>query len=523
MNSSTAIVSMRKTCARAARNSLMKLLLKGNATIPDPMTTTNLEQAPNQAGFGSLVSFGRPTEQPSPFPMECLPGIAGVMAAEISRCSTCQNDALSAASILGTISAAIGASAILESGHGRNVRGNLFILPVAASGTGKSETFQRATKPLRDAELRRLDDWERNVAPSILARQRVLEREQRRLLRTSEGADLLRMETIEKDIASTYRELAARPCFLVGDATKEKLAEIMAGQPREVLASMSPEARGILQIIDGKYSGGDDFDFYCSGYSGDLISIDRVKNQNRILLRQPCLAITWMVQPDVLATLLQRRAITDGGLLPRFLLFDTLAEPRERGEEEEAFSPVIESNWTDHIEGILALRTSADVIRVELSEEARRVLLDFDNQTIRARRGNSLLVRWNHYIARWHENACKLALVLHAATYGSNLQGVVLSEETAHAAVSLMKWFLANQIGLLRSSFRDSAVHQAERLKRLLIAKGNRATMRDLGRGGFSELIVGELLSAYPESFRQQSIQNPNGGPRSTVISLHVE
>ena len=49
--------------------------------------------------------------------------------------------------MLGILSAAIGTGLQVKSGANRVTRGNLYILPSAESGSGKSETFRHRAKP----------------------------------------------------------------------------------------------------------------------------------------------------------------------------------------------------------------------------------------------------------------------------------------------------------------------------------------------------------------------------------------
>ena len=61
-------------------------------------------------------------------------------------------ETLAGCCVLGILSASIGAGLEVTSGPNRVTRGNIYIMPSAESGSGKSETFRHAAKPFFDYE-----------------------------------------------------------------------------------------------------------------------------------------------------------------------------------------------------------------------------------------------------------------------------------------------------------------------------------------------------------------------------------
>lgn len=53
------------------------------------------------------------------------------------------------------------------------------------------------------------------------------------------------------------------------------------------------------------------------------------------------------------------------------------------------------------------------------------------------------------FAARWCENACRIALVLHAIEHGSKAHVHQLSEATAKAAIAIMRWSSAQTLKVL--------------------------------------------------------------------------
>jgi hypothetical protein len=75
------------------------------------------------------------------------------------------------------LSATIGAGLQVRSGANRFTRGNLYILPSAESGSGKSETFRHFAKPFLQFEAERLKAWKVETLPGLLAEGDILESE----------------------------------------------------------------------------------------------------------------------------------------------------------------------------------------------------------------------------------------------------------------------------------------------------------------------------------------------------------
>ena len=108
----------------------------------DTQSSASAEPDPAPEGSGGFDGFADRGDEETQFPIECLPGAAGAMAREIARVATCQNQPLAAVSVLGVLSAALGASLEVVSGPNRKTGANLYLLAVAESGTGKTESVK---------------------------------------------------------------------------------------------------------------------------------------------------------------------------------------------------------------------------------------------------------------------------------------------------------------------------------------------------------------------------------------------
>ena len=102
-------------------------------------------------------------------------------------------ETLAGCCVLGIVSASIGAGLQITSGPNRFTRGNLYIMPSAESGSGKSETFRHAAKPFFIYERAAVERWQAETLPGLQAEADMLESEMGRLKKQA-GAGKLGLE-----------------------------------------------------------------------------------------------------------------------------------------------------------------------------------------------------------------------------------------------------------------------------------------------------------------------------------------
>ena len=150
-----------------------------------------------------------------------------------------------------------------------------------------------------------------------------------------------------------------------------------------------------------------------------------------------------MVQPDAARKAFNEESFTDSGLLPRFLIFDPKAEPQERYEQPSPIPVSIKNGWATLIRSLATTyRMNGDKPQaVRVSKDATNALTDYERENVRRRRRNGDLIDLAPFVARWTENAWKIALVLHAAQHGGTSHEVTLDATTAGNALEVMRWF----------------------------------------------------------------------------------
>jgi replicative DNA helicase len=390
----------------------------------------------------------------TPFPVDCLPGAAGDMSRAIAAAEHVPTS-LTGSCVLGILSASIGCGLEVRSGAQRKTRGNLFILASAQSGTGKSESFRHAVRPLHEYERDIIEAWRRDTLPGLQAERDLLESEINHLKKQAGKKDT----GIERE--ATRRELEEKkarlleldsmmqaPVLTVEDITTERLASLLAKRG-EVLASLSPDAGNIVSNLLGRYNKLDrtDESIYLKSYSGDYTRCDRI-GRDPVVLHQPCLTVLWLTQPDKLDTLLGERSLTDGGMIPRLLTCHTNCLPTHITGDQSGIPGEVLSAYDRLIRDLLkTYRQAAEAWTVEPEQQAMQLLTDHHNAIVDRRRSD--LKDVTSFAARWTEQAWRLSVVLHAAKHGASAHEHHLSAETATAAITIADWYAAQQLDIL--------------------------------------------------------------------------
>ena len=425
-----------------------------------------------------------------PFPLHCLPDSIGAMARAIADTERTP-ESLAGVCVLGFLSASIGAGLRVQSGPDRFTRGNLYTVASAESGSGKSETFRHAARPWVEFESETLERWKASTLPGLAAEKDILEAEIAKLKKrafNSAGADGAEERgEIKAQLEQKKAQLAAlestmhAPVFSVEDVTTERLAVILSVRG-ETSASLSPDAGAIVNNLLGRYSKLDrtDESVYLKAFSGDFCRIDR-QSREPVVLKAPCLSALWLVQPDKVETLLSEQSLTDGGLIPRLLICHTNAEARPILEGATGIPADVRDAYGRRIRDLLEVsRLAGEARTIQPSPEALAAMNAHFNGIV-ARR-HSDLRDVTTFAARWNEQAWRLAVCIHAGTWGRQAHDHALELDTAEAAIELAEWFAGQQLAIL-SKGRDAKRRETrDEVIALLVDNPKGITARDVQR-----------------------------------------
>ena len=258
-------------------------------------------------------------------------------------------------------------------------------------------------------------------------------------------------------------------------------------------------------------------------FSGDFCRVDR-QGRPPVVLQRPCLAALWLVQPDKVEKIFNKKFASEGGLLPRFLVCQVNCKPMpiDRRRAPESDEPL--RAWNALIASLLSTyRCSENRIVITPAAGAIKLLDDHHNRLVERRNGDLQFIE--SYVARWNEQAWRLALVLHAALWGPKAHRKRLSPETARNAIEVAKWFANQQLAKLVNGREASQQQLVDAVLRLCRAKPAGIKAKDVYR----KRLVDKPEAAH-DLLKQlevngvlvgQDVQPPGGGkPSRTYKAL---
>lgn len=435
---------------------------------------------------------------PEPCPIQALDGlIAGDMAREAARFAAVP-DALAVASVLGVASGAIGAGLRVSTWAG-DTGANLYVCAVARSGTGKDRCLNLVAAPIHSLEAKRIEAWRTDTVPDLEADLRIVKAEiaelEKAIKAKPEPETKQAIKKAERRRAEIEEDLASEPCLTIGDVTKEALGVALSRQPGEAAFAISSEARGIFNVIAGRYSGDGDEDLWCSGFSRTPVKVNRT-GRKTVALNGPCIAALLMVQPDAFRRAADRPEMAESGFLARFIPFDAKARPQKVRDQVAPVDHVIASQWAALIVKLVETfrDKGGEPVVINMEPEAEALLRAYANEIVERRETD--LADLDAFAARWAEIACRIALVLHAIEHGPEVASRPISSVTATRAYLLMEWFSREAVALLGDLAENRKRERRERLRSLLDGADNsEMTLRDLDRRhGFAREDVERII-----------------------------
>jgi hypothetical protein len=229
-----------------------------------------------------------------------------------------------------------------------------------------------------------------------------------------------------------------------------------------------------------------------------------------------------MLQPDKIRTILEKSNLTESGMLQRFLVCNTRAEPQEEPAEAYIINPDVFAEWNLCIgELIENYRLRKDPVTIEPTPEARELFRGFTNEIVRRRRHGGDLADVQTYAARWAEQAWRLSVGWHALNVGTKAHVTAFDETSAASVIQIARWFAHEQmliLGMLRTERRHQRFEKlCEILNRL---PGRQSTLNDLKRrNAFEEEEVRSLATEFHHKLEIKIVQQATGRP-STLAAL---
>lgn len=210
----------------------------------------------------------------------------------------------------------------------------------------------------------------------------------------------------------------------------------------------------------------------------------------------------------------------ESGMIPRFLMFDPKAEPKERFERHAPIADAVRTAWSKRVEELLwTYRNKGDEPQtVEVSTEAIATFDEFERENVRRRQRTGDLADVAPFVSRWTENAWRMALVLHSARHGARAHQRSLDHATACNAIEIVRWFAARQLEILHRVRRENQKKDLLALLAVLAEAKGKITFRELRRSHtLEDEKIRHLHTLFPRAFNIEHCET--GGRRSWVVT----
>lgn len=284
----------------------------------------------------TLPGDDQDSEQPivlPPFPVHTLPGDVGKFAEAVAIYMQVPVD-LPAFAILGALAALVGGHATITGKWKENAL-NLFLAAIADSGEGKSPAVGAVTAPVYQLERMLRDEW-KAVYGDMADDHDIAVKTRDRLIGKIADAHGPKRNSLLSELDSIKQEIVdttppPRPQLLAGDVTPEVLGKIMHRTGGHI-AIISAEG-GFLGTLTGRYSKGQpNLELVLTAFdTSEPYRLERI-TRDPFEVERPSLSLFLAVQPVVINDAVTSPAVSDRGLLNRFLLArpDSLAGRRDK-------------------------------------------------------------------------------------------------------------------------------------------------------------------------------------------------
>lgn len=199
---------------------------------------------------------------------------------------------------------------------------NLYVAVALQSGESKSPAFAAAIRPVSNfvtEERRRTDPEIRAaIARADVAAKRTDHLKTRAAKATAPEEYAKSLALVEEAVLEHAAiEVPVHLRLVLDDVTSESLEAVLRQQGGRI-ALMSDEG-GPFELMGGRYSNGvPNIDVYLKGHNGGNITTDRIGREGGTI-HEPAITIGLAVQPDVIASLRDKKGFRGRGLLARFL------------------------------------------------------------------------------------------------------------------------------------------------------------------------------------------------------------
>ncbi|MET8334402.1 YfjI family protein [Streptosporangium canum] len=372
-------------------------------------------------------SDDRPALLP-PFPLHTLPGDTGKFVEAVAVYTQTPAE-IAAFATIGALSTAVGSHATIT-GQWTEETLSMFLASIADSGDGKSRAFKAVNAPIYRLEGNLRHAWDAKYGENA-EQLEIAQATRDKIIKDLASAlgDKRTKALAELDaVKETIKELTGppRPQLLVGDVLPEALAKLMHRQGGHI-GIISAEGT-FLGNICGRYNNGKpNLEFVLVSWdASEPWRPDRI-SRDSFELERPSLALSLSVQPVVIDDAVSSKAVTDKGLLNRFLLTRPASLAGGRDVRPPHIPAYLSQAWDACVQRAFYAAcpdgnafdddgNPVPPVPMQVAEDAEHLMLTWrERHERRLDPDTGDLVRIKGWMSRAAGNAYRLAALLHLA------------------------------------------------------------------------------------------------------------
>jgi len=330
------------------------------------------------------------------------------------------------------------------------------------------------------------------------------------------------LSELQQQVDDLEDRLSKPPCVWTSDFTSEALGVCLKNNDERVAVLSDAGSIALFNIL-GRYNEGivTDDALLCKCFSVNSHGVDRI-SRGRITLKNPCVALLLIVQPDILKMAFSNARLMVGGFLARCFSANTQLQPQEETEDSSGhFDEGIANQWNSFIKALFnKYHQAEEPYKLQVEHAVRTKSRLFHNKIVRLIRGRLNDVRG--FAIRWTEQAWKIAELLHVAIHGTESENHALSAQTFENATKIVRYFITVQLEVLKV-MRIDAVEKIHTRLRELFERHDKAPirMRELQkRHGLRKDLILECVRDYPKIYGVETVTPAKGGPMQMFIFL---
>jgi len=310
---------------------------------------------------------------------------------------------------LAACSTAMGRSVTLNTGNFTAI-GSIWAIILGEKGYTKSEPLDDAFKPIRKHQFKLLEDY-KTVMDEFNEYK----------------------ATHPKDKSEPPPE---PPKHLINDTTPEKLVLMLAANPKGI-GMVYDEIAGFIGRFN-RYNNGGDEQMYLTLFNGNSVMRDRINGQSAYA-KHTYLTIAGTTQPSVLKEMFINKS--ENGFSDRWLV----AQPdgfKKQYPNQFGINPVEEKKYEQIIFSLLGIEyIENNAWQMQYSPESYKIIFPYQCELVDEQNSTDdgdyrgMLAKMEIYLH-------KFALILQSIIFTQNNEIEYVSEEAAHGAIILTKYFI---------------------------------------------------------------------------------